>query len=276
LGALAGAATLEVLLRLGGSAPVETTPLDAESDPARLPDPRVKTPDRRTFLIAAGGLGLAAATITAISRNARGTSPAATSRANTTLPAPAETVPVPAAQPFHVDGLAPYITPNDAFYRIDTAIFVPQVDTATWRLTVTGRVDNPLTFSYADLAAMDLVEEAVTLACVSNDVGGNLVGNAVWRGVPLHHLLDQAGVHVDATQLVGRAVDDFTVGCPVQQALDGRTAMVAIGMNGEPLPIQHGYPARLIVAGFYGYVSATKWLTRLELTRFEDFDSYWV
>jgi hypothetical protein len=137
-------------------------------------------------------------------------------------------------------------------------------------------VDRPVTFTYDELLAMDLVEEAVTLACVSNDVGGGLVGNAVWRGVPLTNLLDRAGVHPDASQILARSVDDFTVGLPTAAATDGRTALVALAMNGEPLPVDHGYPARLVVAGLYGYASATKWLTALELTRLEDVDSFWV
>jgi hypothetical protein len=123
---------------------------------------------------------------------------------------------------------------------------------------------------------MELVEEPVTLACVSNDVGGPLIGNAVWRGVPLPRLLERAGVQPGATQIVGRSVDNFTVGFPTEKALDGRTAMVAVGMNGEPLPVTHGFPARLVVAGLYGYVSATKWLKEIQLTRLEDFDAYWV
>jgi DMSO/TMAO reductase YedYZ molybdopterin-dependent catalytic subunit len=266
-GAGLGAATLLVLLRLV-PAPVTA--------PAPLPDPRVKQPDRRTFFVVAGGVGLAAAMGTLASRTLRGPSRASSSRAEVKLPAPARTVPLPADQPFTVDGLTPYVTGNDRFYRIDTAVFVPQVDTATWRLQITGRVDRPLTFTYDDLLAMDLVEEAVTLACVSNDVGGSLVGNAVWRGVPLTGLLDRAGVLADASQILARSVDDFTVGLPTAAATDGRTALVALAMNGEPLPIEHGYPARLVVAGLYGYVSATKWLTRLELTRLEDADSFWV
>jgi len=121
-----------------------------------------------------------------------------------------------------------------------------------------------------------LVEMDVTLSCVSNPVGGNLVGNARWRGVPLSEILDRAGVRPDAEQVVGRSVDDFTVGFPIEAVYDGREAMVAIGMNGEPLPFEHGFPARLVVAGLYGYVSATKWLSSIELTGWDEFDAYWV
>jgi sulfite oxidase len=121
-----------------------------------------------------------------------------------------------------------------------------------------------------------LVEADITLTCVSNEVGGPLVGNARWLGVPLKELLDEAGVHPDADQVIGRSVDGFTVGFPVEAALDGRDALVAVGMNGEPLPVRHGFPARLVVPGLYGYVSATKWLKEIELSRFDQFDAYWI
>lgn len=175
-----------------------------------------------------------------------------------------------------VEGLTPVVVPNEDFYRIDTALTVPAVDPATWRLRVTGMVDRDVELTYDDLLGMDLVEAYVTLACVSNEVGDDLVGNAEWLGVPLPHVLDRAGVADGATQLVGRAVDGWTAGFPTELAFDGRDAMVAVGMNGEPLPAEHGFPARLIVPGLYGYVSATKWLTELELTTFGAFDAYWI
>ena len=192
------------------------------------------------------------------------------------LPAPRRTAEVPPQQPFPLDGLDPYITAATDFYRIDTAVFVPSIDPATWRLSIDGMVEHPRTYSYEQLLTMPMVEEVVTLACVSNDVGGHLVGNARWLGVPLRDLLAHAGVHPAATQIVGRAADDFSVNVATADALDGRVALVAVGMNGAPLPAKHGYPARLVVAGFYGYASATKWLTSIELTRREDHDSFWV
>ncbi len=175
-----------------------------------------------------------------------------------------------------VPGIAPLITPNKDFYRIDTALTVPRIDASTWRLRITGMVDRPYELTFAELLAMPPIEEVITLACVSNEVGGDLVGNAVWRGVPLADILKRAGVQSGASQIVGRATDGFTVGFPTHVALDGRTSMVAVGMNGEPLPVDHGFPARLVIPGLYGYVSATKWLSEIELTRFEAYDAYWI
>ena len=178
--------------------------------------------------------------------------------------------------PETVRGISPLVTPNDKFYRIDTELSVPRIDIEDWRLTIKGMVDNEMEFSFADLLDMGVVEESVTLACVSNRVGGRLVGNAYWLGVPLPDLLEEAGVQSGATQVVGRSVDGFTVGFPTNTALDGRQSMVVIGMNGEPLPAEHGFPARLIVPGLFGYVSATKWLKEIELADWDSFDAYWV
>ncbi|MEE8336823.1 MAG: molybdopterin-dependent oxidoreductase [Dehalococcoidia bacterium] len=187
--------------------------------------------------------------------------------------------PVAVAAPgtrFDIDGLSPLITPNDEFFRIDTALVVPRVDTETWRLRVTGMVDEPLELSFPELLAMPAEQATVTLACVSNEVGGDLIGNAVWLGIPLVDLLAKAGVQPGATQIVARSVDGFSVGFPTEVALDGRTSMVAVGMNGEPLPVVHGFPARMIVPGLFGYVSATKWLAEIELTTLEQYDAYWI
>jgi len=137
-------------------------------------------------------------------------------------------------------------------------------------------VERPYELSFADLLAMPMVEEYVTLCCVSNEVGGDLVGNAAWRGVPLVDLLSRSGVRRGATQIVGRSVDGFTVGFPTDLAFDGRHALVAVGMNGDLLSSLRGFPARLVVPGLYGYVSATKWLTEIELTTWDGYDAYWV
>jgi DMSO/TMAO reductase YedYZ molybdopterin-dependent catalytic subunit len=183
---------------------------------------------------------------------------------------------VPSGASLVVEGLSPLVSPNGDFYRIDVELSVPHYSSLDWKLRVTGEVDAPYELTYDQLLAMPMVEEYVTLACVSNGVGGPLVGNALWLGVPLADVLARARPRPGADQVVGRSIDGFTTGMPTAAALDGRTAIVAVGMNGEPLPDAHGYPMRLVVAGLYGYVSATKWLTELQLTRFSAFDAYWV
>lgn len=170
----------------------------------------------------------------------------------------------------------PWITPTENFYRIDTALSFPRIEVADWKLTIDGLVDRPLEISWDDLLSRPQVERVVTLCCVSNDVGGPYIGNAVWQGVLLADLLDEAGVRPEAEQVFSRSLDGWTCGFPVPLALDGRDAMVAIGMNGEPLTILHGFPARLVVPGLYGYVSATKWLSSITLNRWDDDEGYWM
>ncbi len=233
-------------------------------------------PDRptRRALLATGAVGAVAVGAAAAGHRARGTE-ATAARPVVRLPLPTTpTITLPAS--FDVPGLSPFLTPTADFYRIDTALLVPRVDVSTWRLQIDGLVDGPLSLSYADLVALADTEEVVTLRCVSDEVGGDLLGTARWQGVPLASLLERVGVHAGADQLVGHAVDGWTAGFPTSVALDGRPALVAVAMNGEPLPAAHGFPARLVVAGLYGYVSATKWLRRIELTTWDAFDGYWV
>jgi DMSO/TMAO reductase YedYZ molybdopterin-dependent catalytic subunit len=174
-------------------------------------------------------------------------------------------------------GLTPIVEPNDRFYRIDTAFIPPTVDRSSWTVTVNGMVDREITLTYDELVALPLVEQYVTIACVSNVVGGKLVGNAKWTGVRLRDVLAMAGVHADADQLIGESVDGFTAGMPVEWVMEpSRTPMIAVAMNDAPLPREHGYPARLIIPGLYGYVSATKWLAKLTLTRFDQVQGFWV
>ena len=194
------------------------------------------------------------------------------------IPSPGATpLPQPSGSSFAIADLTPIIVPNEDFYRIDTALGIPRVDAATWKLRIHGMVEQEVTLTYADLLAMPLEEQVVTIACVSNEVGGRLVGNARWRGTRLVPVLERAGVKPEATQLVGRSFDGWTSGFPTAHlAGAGKDAMIAVEMNGEPLPAAHGYPARLIIPGLYGYVSATKWITEIELTTLEGFDAYWV
>ena len=271
-GAIAGILALVGLLRVAERPTASTVDVTRR----RIEDPRVKMASRRAFLGMAGVTAAFAVTASGVARSLRSTATAARERVALLLPAAKRVVNPPATQPFTVDGLTPYITSNDDFYRIDTALTVPQIDPSGWTLKITGMVDNPLSITFDELIAMDMVEEPITMQCVSNEVGGDLIGTAMWRGVPLIDLLSRAGVHPDATQIVGRSVDGFTAGFPTEKVLDGRSALVVVGMNGEPLPASHGFPARLVIAGLYGYVSATKWLRELQLTRLEDFDGYWI
>ena len=183
---------------------------------------------------------------------------------------------LPPSTMLDVEGISPVVTPNRDFYRIDTAFSIPRVDVESWELRITGMVESPYTLTYGELLDLATEEEYVTLCCVSNQVGGDLIGNAKWQGIPLADVLNRAGIADEATQIVGRSVDGFSVGFPREVAFDGRPVLVAVGMNGEPLPFKHGFPARLVVSGLYGYVSATKWLQEIELTTWEDFDGYWI
>ena len=267
--AAAGAASLVGLRRAARAAP--------EPVPGAVPGSVPGAEGRRAFLALAGAGVVSAAALAAGGRWLQGRTSAVASRLAVRLPRPVRPAPpVPPGALLEVDGVAPLITPTSDFYRIDTALVLPQVRAEDWSLRVTGMVDRELELSFDDLLARPLVEEVVTLACVSNPVGGDLVGTARWLGAPLADLLREAGVRPDADQVVGRSVDGFTAGFPLAAALDGRPALVVVGMNGEPLPIRHGFPARLLVPGLYGYVSATKWLREIELTRFDQFDAYWI
>jgi DMSO/TMAO reductase YedYZ molybdopterin-dependent catalytic subunit len=186
--------------------------------------------------------------------------------------APAPTVPAGA----RVRGVTPYVTSNDDFYRIDTSLYPPQVDPASWQLRIHGMVRNPITITWGELLERPMIERYVTLACVSNEVGGDLISNALWLGTPIKALLDEAQPLPDADQVVQRSVDGWTCGSPTAVLRDGRDALLAVGMNGRPLPVAHGFPVRMVVPGLYGYVSACKWITEIELSRFADFDAYWV
>jgi DMSO/TMAO reductase YedYZ molybdopterin-dependent catalytic subunit len=232
---------------------------------------------RRMWLATAGLLGFGAATGLLGVVVGRMTSSVAAERDTAELPMPRVPAPPlpPDAQPKNV-ALPSFITDSADFYRVDTALSVPQLSRDEWRLRIHGMVDREITYSFADLTQFDLIEKAVTLTCVSNPVGGDLISTGIWTGYRLTDLLKAAGVATDADMLLSTSVDGFTVGTPVDALSDGRDAMLAIGLNGQPLPVQHGYPARLVVAGLYGYVSATKWVTDFELTRYDRAAAYWT
>ena len=306
---LAGAAVTALLLREASPRPVvpptqEEASLTAEPGSAASPIMRSRdagpdeeiTVGRGGFLLLGGGAAVAGLAAAGVGRLlGDGTVASATSPKKLNLPeAPTEkqqegkgkavtheTLPKPPADAsIDVPGMPELITPASSFYLIDTALTSPRIDASTWKLSVKGAVDNPVEFSYKDLLGLPTREADITLSCVSNTVGGGLVSNGRWTGVLLSDVLAEAGLSRDkvtgaSRQLVGRSVDGFTTGFKTDIALDGRNALVAFGLNGSELPVKHGYPVRLVIPGLYGYISATKWLTEIELTNW-NFDAYWI
>jgi DMSO/TMAO reductase YedYZ molybdopterin-dependent catalytic subunit len=302
--ALVGIPLLTWLLRLAptvdrttlAASPAGTSTAGTATPGAGPAEPVPAGGDRRRFLLASGGVAAAAAASVITGRSLisrRGAAVAgareeiasqigqteatgsATERALGVVDEPLP--PLPAGVDFGIDGLAPFQTDDADFYRIDIELAVPQIDPATWSLRIHGMVDTEIELSYEDLLRRDdLVEADITLTCVSNEVGGTLMSSGRWTGVPLANLLEEAGVQAGATQLIGRDGNGFTTGFPVDVLADGRPAMLALLLNGEPLSPERGFPARTIVPGLYGYVSATKWITEIELTTFEATQQYWV
>ena len=251
-----------------------TTPTSASEDGA---DDAHPVPSRRTFLAGSAGAAAIAAGAGFGGRALQHRRfDAERSRRAVVLPRPASPAP---PLPHGADlgrGASPFVTANRDFYRVDTALTVPQLSTGSWQLRLHGQLDHPMTLTYDDLLARPLIERHVTMTCVSDAVGGPYVSTAKFLGVPLAPLLREVGVRAGADQLVGASSDGMTIGTPTAVIMDGRDAMLAVGMNDEPLPIAHGFPCRMLVPGLYGYVSATKWLVDLEATTFAGRETYWV
>ena len=277
-GAMPATAIVVALVAAIGGSQVLSILLTAGTRRTRSASPRMADWSRRTFLVQAGAVAVASTAAGWFGRRLlEGPTAGGTNPVVGQLPRPTNTATIPAGADLNQPGVTPLVMPNASFYRIDTALIPPSVDVGAWRLRVHGLVDHEVTLSYADLGELPLIEQYVTISCVSNEVGGDLVGNAKWTGVRLRDVLAMAGVQTAATQLVGRAVDGWTAGMPTAWVMDpAREPMIALKMNDAPLPRNHGFPARLIVPGLYGYVSATKWLSDLELTTLEAFDGYWV
>ena len=310
LGALAaGAAVTEILLRTAGLRDTNKPETQGAAGTVAPPTMDVRSREayadggtavgRRSFLVLGGGAAVAGLAAVGVGRALLGSGAGAAS-APKRLQLPAEkeksgagesgareravehqTLPPPDPEAsIDVPGMPDLITPAGSFYLIDTALTSPRIDVNSWKLSIKGEVENPVEFSYKDLLSMPTREADITLSCVSNTVGGGLISNGRWTGVLLSDVLAEAGVTRDSItraseQLVGRSVDGWTSGFKTDLALDGREALVAFGLNGSELPVKHGYPVRLVVPGIYGYVSATKWITEIELTDW-DFDAYWI
>jgi DMSO/TMAO reductase YedYZ molybdopterin-dependent catalytic subunit len=240
--------------------------------------------DRRKFVAAAAGTAATAAVAGVggellIGKRFKAAPPSAMASppaVKVTPPRIVKQKPLPAEDSLNISGLSPFYTPNGQFYRVDTSLTIPQVSAATWQLRIHGMVDNPMTITFNQLSQMPMTEHDVTLTCVSEAVGGGYIGNARWQGTLLAPLLRKAGIQAGAGQIVMRDVNNMTIGVATDPVMDGRESLLAVGMNGQPLPAAHGYPVRVVIPGLYGYVSATKWVVDMELTTFGAFDAYWV
>jgi len=234
-------------------------------------------PDRRGFLAASAVTAGVAAVAGLAGRLLAERGAVTSARAAIKIPKPAVTAPgLPPGVNLNIPGLSSFITPNNNFYRVDTAIVLPEVDPSSWQLRIHGMVSRELTITFDELLKRPLIQDYVTLCCVSDPVGGPYIGNALWLGASLASLLREAGIKAGADQLMCTSVDGFTSGTPVQTVMDGRDALLAVAMNGQPLPIAHGFPARMVVPGLYGYVSATKWVTDINVTTFAGNYAYWA
>ncbi|TCM45600.1 molybdopterin-dependent oxidoreductase [Kribbella sp. VKM Ac-2568] len=241
---------------------------------ADLGGPEEDGVSRRGFLQLTAGVALGTVAVGALGRLVGGRRTAVTdARAALSLPKPPNLEPPAGVQ---AASATPWATPNDDFYRIDTALSVPLIQPKDWKLRIHGMVEREIELTFDDLLKRKVIHKWVTLTCVSNEVGGDLIGNALWSGVLLKDLLAEAGPSKDADAIQSTSKDGFTAGTPLSTLLDDRESMLALAMNGQPLPLEHGFPVRIVVPGLYGYVSATKWLVDIEVTRFDQFEAYWT
>ncbi|MGA1668648.1 MAG: molybdopterin-dependent oxidoreductase, partial [Candidatus Nanopelagicales bacterium] len=276
------AARVDAAVEVPVTVPVAMSGAGSPDDPAQAPtpaptqDPGIKPVSRRGILLGIGGVAVLGGAAWASARWLTNQASATASRLAAVLPKPVELLPpLPTSVQAPVPGMPPFVTPNADFYRIDTALIVPQVPAEEWTLTFDGMVRRPFTLTYADILDMPMVERDVTIMCVSNQVGGDLIGTARWLGTPLLPLLERAGVEPGANQLFSTSVDGWTCSTPLD-GLAERQPLLVIGMNGEPLPIEHGFPVRMVVPGLYGFISATKWVTKITATTYADDPAYWT
>ncbi len=230
-------------------------------------------PNRRLFMLGGAGVALGGLGLGVVEGAVR---PAAVGRPPIALPTPAATSTLPPGLETQISGLTPLRTPIDDFYRIDIALSVPRREAKDWELVIDGMVRNPFTITFDELLAMPMVERDVTLTCVSNPIGGPYVGSTRWQGVLVADIIRRADPEARAEQVLSSGADGFSASTPLDVMLDGRDAMIAVAMDGEPLTRVHGFPARLLTPGLYGYVGATKWLEKLTLTTYDEAQAYWT
>ncbi len=234
-------------------------------------------PARRRFLVASG-LAVGATAVTAlVGRELNARQSVTQARSTIRIPRPAKPAPpLPAGVDLKIPDLSSFVTPNSSFYRVDTAIVLPQVDPKTWQLRIHGMVDREVSITFDELLRRPLIEHYMTMTCVSDPVSGPYIGNAKWLGASLADLIRSARPQGGASQLLCTSSDGFTSGTPIEVVLDGRDALLAVAMNGSALPVEHGFPARMVVPGLYGYVSGTKWVTDIKVTTYQAETAYWA
>jgi DMSO/TMAO reductase YedYZ molybdopterin-dependent catalytic subunit len=253
-------------------APRTPGPPSPSAAPGRLPGPQ-----RRAFITTSAVVAGSALAGGVVGRLLSEHGNVAAVRQSLRIPPPTRPAPpLPRGVDLKIPGLSSFITPNATFYRVDTAIVLPEIPPHSWQLRIHGMVARPITLTFADLIKRPLQEDYITLCCVSNPVAGPYIGNARWLGVSVRSLLREAGIRAGADQLLCTSADGFTCGTPVQTAMDGRDAILAVAMNGTALPVAHGFPVRMVVPGLYGYVSACKWITDIEVTTFAAARAYWT
>ena len=278
---LAGGVAVWLLLLafLVDAAPTTAPTTAPAAAPDAAPESSVGADDgstrSRRFVIVAASVAVASVAVAASGR-LFGRSRRAVETTRRLLRLPVTRGAVPAGAELGVAGTTPWRVPNDEFYRIDTALVLPAIDPNEWRLRIHGMVDREITLTYEDLLARQMTEAWITLCCVSNPVGGELIGNAWWSGVRIADLLEEAGVSPAADAVRQTSQDGWNCGTPLEALTDDRNSLLAVAMNGRPLPVDHGFPVRMVVPGLYGFVSATKWIVDIEVTRFDRFSAYWT
>ena len=276
VGGIAGVAALVLLVRAGDPQVILAATAQRARGGYRRGEPEMVGTNRRNFLLA-GLTAAGAAVVAGVAGKVLGQQQAISAGASGSAVTPLEKAPpLPPGAELTMPGLSPFYTPNATFYRVDTALVVPQLTTANWELRIHGMVDKPVSVNFGDLMKRPQIQRDITIVCVSESVGGGYIGNARWQGARLADLLREAGVHPGATQIVMRDTQGMALGVSTQAVMDGRDAMLAVAMNGVPLPPEHGFPVRVVVPGLYGYVSACKWVVDMELTTYAAYNAYWV
>jgi DMSO/TMAO reductase YedYZ molybdopterin-dependent catalytic subunit len=274
--AVTGLAILSWLRSLLVPSRVAGTDTEAESplDHTAYATGAEATPRRRSFLLGAAGVTVGAAAAGTIGQNLAA---APTLPSSVTLPKPTNVLaPLPTGIEGRIKGVSRFRTPNNDFYRVDTALVIPRVDVSSWRLTIDGNVGQPVSLTFAQLLAMPMIEQDITLNCVSNEVGGPYISSTRWLGVRTRDVLALAKIKPGTEQILSESVDGMTISTPIEALTDSRDAIIAVAMDGQPLPAQHGFPVRMVTPGLYGYVGATKWLTRFTATTYAAQQAYWT